>query len=321
MKMLKKSASFVISLLLLAVPLLAILNRQNIYDWWTLRGYKPQARIVELNSQNTMTGYAAKVFYVNKPDLLGKSDFNNKCTSSEQTIVLGCYIRNRGIYLLSVSDSRLSGVEQVTAAHEMLHAVYDRLSIKERSKVDQMTESTYNKLSDQRIKMNVESYRSRDASVVPNELHSILATEVRELPAELEQYYKKYFYDRLKIVSFSEQYEQEFTIREAKVAEYDQQLKTLKATIDSQNNSLDSQGWSIDQESKILDTLLAAKKISEYNAAIPNYQRIVERYNSLLKSLKANISTYNSTVEIRNAVVGEEKSLYQSINSNLPDSR
>ena len=51
--------------------------------------------------------------------------------------MLGCYHSNQdGIFLYNVQDARLAGVQQVTAAHEMLHAAYDRLSTKDKNYVD-----------------------------------------------------------------------------------------------------------------------------------------------------------------------------------------
>ena len=42
-------------------------------------------------------------------------------TSWLKTAVLGCYA-NREISIFNVTDQRLDGIREVTAAHEMLHA-------------------------------------------------------------------------------------------------------------------------------------------------------------------------------------------------------
>ena len=79
-----------------------------------------------------MTDKGRNLFYVYDPQLLDKDGFNTQCTIEEQSIVLGCY-DGSGIYLYDISDVRLEGVEEVTSAHEMLHAAYGRLSAKEKS--------------------------------------------------------------------------------------------------------------------------------------------------------------------------------------------
>src|SRR5690606_25698564 len=119
-----------------------------------------------------------RLFYVHNPELLNKVDFQGKCLHTEETIVLGCYITNSKIYVFDVSDERLHGVEEVTAAHEMLHAAYDRLNAKEKTRIDGMLSEVFNQSTDERLKATVESYRKRDPSVVPNELHSIIGTEI-----------------------------------------------------------------------------------------------------------------------------------------------
>jgi hypothetical protein len=99
-------------------------NRQNIIDWWRLWNYQAPAAIAQLATQDTMTAYARRIFYVNNAALDSKTVFSKQCPNNggEQTIVLGCYHSNQaGIFLLGVTDPRLNGVEQVTAAHEMLH--------------------------------------------------------------------------------------------------------------------------------------------------------------------------------------------------------
>ena len=317
----KKSATYLVSAVLLLSPVIAYWQRQNIYDWYRLRGYEAPAEIASLADQTTMVGYARKVFYVARPELQDKSDFSKNCTIVEKTIVLGCYRSGLGIFVYNVSDARLNGVLQVTSAHEMLHAAYERLSNKERLRVDTMTAEAYASITDERIKKNVESYRARDAAVVPNELHSILGTEVRELPAELETYYKKYFTDRSKIVGYSEQYEAEFTKREDAVAAYDQQLKDLKSKITSLNDSLATQGARIEAENARLESLAAARKIGEYNASIPNYQNMINAYNADVSALKSAIEQYNGIVDARNAIVTEEQELINAIDSSVPASK
>jgi len=317
----KKVASYLLTTLFVVAPLAAYLQRQNIYDAWRLRNYDVPAQVASLATDTTMDDYARKVFYVSRPQLQDRDTFRASCSDFEKTIVLGCYRSGVGIFVYNVSDSRLNGVLQVTSAHEMLHAAYERLSRKDKANVDQLTAEAYASLTDKRVIKNIESYRSRDASVVPNELHSILATEVRILPAELENYYRRYFIDRSKIVGFSEQYEGEFTKREEAVAAYDAQLTTIKSDIASLNASLDDGGKDIERKNNELDSLLAQRSISTYNSKIPAYQRAVANYNADVGSLKAAINSYNDIVDMRNNIVTEEQELINAIDSSVPTTK
>ncbi len=317
----KKSLSVAALLLLIASPVIVLVERQNLYDWWKLRNYTASPEVEALARNTTMDPLAKKIFFVAHPELQQSTDFRASCTVIEQTIVLGCYRTGSGIFLYNVNDPRLNGVLEVTSAHEMLHAAYERLNFKEKDRINKLTAAAYASLTDDRIKKNVEAYRSRDQSIVPNELHSILGTEVRNLPPELENYYKKYFTDRGKIVNYSELYEAEFTSREAAVAAYDAQLKEMKKNIENLNASLDAQAKIIEQEDRRLQSLLNARDVNNYNAGIPHYQQLILAYNSDVSRLKKTIMLYNSIVDKRNSIVGEEQQLINAIDSSVPASK
>jgi uncharacterized protein YukE len=221
------------------------------------------------------------------------------------------------IYVFDVDDDRLEGVEQVTAAHEMLHAVYDRLSDSEKEEIDMLVLEYFNNSGDERLKKSIESYKRRDPSVVPNELHSILATEIRELPQELEIHYSKYFVDRLSVVTLSEAYESEFTKLEDQIEEYDTQLARLSANIESQEVQLEQLGVALTQEQSRLDSLRSDPSI--YNSAVDEFNQKVREYNNLLESLKNDIAEYNIMVEKRNSIAVEEQGLIEAIDTRVPE--
>ncbi len=294
-------------------------QRFNLYDWARSRSYQPPAAVVQLATDTTMTDRTRRMFYAYHPSLESREAFNQHCTDNEQTIVLGCYVRGRGIYLYNVTEQRLQGILQVTAAHETLHAAYDRLSAQDRRHVDGLTAQAYAALTDERIRSNIDSYRQRDPSIVPNELHSILATEVRVLPEVLENYYKRYFSNRSTIVGFSEQYESEFTSRKQKVAEYDAKLLDLKAQIDGLESNRAQQLTQINSEEERLQNLRRANQIATYNAGIPAYQQLVRDYNADVRREQALIEEYNSVVSIRNTLALEENALLEAIDSRADD--
>ncbi len=311
----RRFTTLFLSLVLVGLTAFAWFQRYNIYDFWRLRGYEPPARVVQLAADTTMTDYGRKLFYVNHPELQDKQAFNSSCTISEQSIVLGCFVRSGGIYLYDVTDERLNGVQQVTAAHEVLHAAYDRLSGGERERVDGLTQSVFASQTNERIIETVQAYRDRDPSVVPNELHSILATEVRNLPSELEDYYKRYFTDRQVVVNYSEQYEAAFREREAKVEAYEKQLESLKARIETLEASLLQQEQQLAAERARMDALLQSGQNQAYNSAVPGFNERVRRYNSDVAKIQALIDDFNRIVAERNAIALEENELIKAIDS------
>jgi hypothetical protein len=306
-------------LLWVAVLPLVIIHRQDIVDWWRLRDYHPPTVISAISQQDTMTAYGQKVFYVNVPEVTGKDKFNQECPSSaaEQTIVLGCYHAGQnGIYLYDVTDPRLDGVEQVTAAHEMLHAAYERLTGKQKADINKLLEDFYhNGLHDERIAKTIDAYKATEPNDVVNEMHSIFGTEVMNLPAPLEEHYRQYFKDRSQVVAFAEKYQSEFTSRQDAVAHYDAQLANMKSQIDSMESDLKSKQSAISQRQKELVSLRSSGDAAGYNAGVPGYNASIEAYNSEVQQLRSLISQYNQLVATRNSVALEENELAQDLNS------
>ena len=318
---LSRPASYIVLVIWFGLLGLAALNRQNISDWWQLRHYQAPPAIAQLATQDTMTGYARKVFYVNHPALDSKSIFPTACPDNggEQTIVLGCYHSDQaGIFLLNVTDSRLNGVEQVTAAHEMLHAAYDRLSGSERKKVDDMLMNYYSHdLKDPRLIATIAAYKKSEPHDVVNEMHSVFGTEVAKLPTGLEEYYNRYFTDRSKITGFATSYEEEFTNRQTAVANDDTQLSNLKSQINTMQADLKSKQDAINAQQSQLLALKNANNISAYNAGVPGFNQQVDNYNSEVDTLQALVNQYNQLVASRNATALEQDQLINELSSKV----
>ncbi len=295
-----------------------ITQHQNIYDQWKLHGYTPTKSVAELATQASLTNYARKIYYVNHPQILKGNLFTQACPNEarEKTIILGCYRGGQqGISLLGVSEPLLNGVEQVTAAHEMLHAAYDRLSSGDRIKIDAMLESFYkNELHDSRILAIIDAYKISEPNDVVNEMHSVFGSEIAKLPQPLEQYYKRYFIDRGLVTGFAAKYQAEFTNRQNAILKYDEQLMSLKTQIGAMESELrDKLAVVNNQQANLLS--LRNSDVRAYNAGVPGYNNLVDNYNSEADNLQSLISQYNQLVASRNAVVVEEDQLAKQLSS------
>ena len=294
---------------------LAVVYRQDILDRWSLLNYKVPADIVALANSASMQGRGRDMFYVSQPKVEAKDAFNNNCTNnSEQSIVLGCYSAQR-IYVYDVTDARLNGVKEVTAAHEMLHAAYDRLSAGDRKNVDAMVQAQLAKISDPRLNELIKLYNQQEPGELLNEMHSILGTEYGGLSPQLETYYKQYFGDRAKLVGYASAYAAIFTESQARISGYDTQLVALKKQIDSNSAQLDAQKASIDVQNSQLGSLRSSDP-SAYNAAVPGFNASVRSYNDLAAKTRKLISQYNDLVSRRNSEVAVQNGLYHSLDSN-----
>lgn len=307
-------------LALLSFPVLIYFNAQALSDWWQLRGYTPPSAVVTLASQDTMIPSAKHTFYVNHPDIESNaSQFRTDCNESEKTIILGCYRSNQdGIFLYNVQDSRLFGIQQVTAAHEMLHAAYDRLSGHDKNYVDGLLWDYYNNgLHDQRIIDTINSYRQTEPNDIVNEMHSIFGTEVASLPAPLEAYYTRYFTNRQAVASYAAGYQAEFTSRENQIKADDARLAQLKSDISSEEQSLQTQLDQINSDRARLDSLRGSSNITEYNSNVGSFNSEVSAYNAGVDRLRSDINTYNQLVTARNAIAVDLNSLSQAIDTRL----
>lgn len=311
---------YIVLTFLVALNLTVWIKREQIGDWWRLRNYQPSAEIVGLTTDTSMTDHGKHLFYINHPSLESKDAFNMHCSDrGEETAVLGCYHGDRqGIYLYAVTDTRLNGVRQVTAAHEMLHQAYDRLSETERDRVNGLLEAFYKSgIIGEDITSKIDSYKTQAEAILPNEMHSIFGSEVRNLPAELEEYYERYFVDRHKVVAFSEAYRAEFTRRQELVKQYDAQLETLKQRITSNKAELEEKMSFLKAKESEIEQDVAARNQAKYSADVQAYNSTVNLYNALLTATRNRIAEYNEIVAKRNDIAVQEQSLQQALDSRL----
>ncbi|MEI6237405.1 MAG: hypothetical protein WCP03_02285, partial [Candidatus Saccharibacteria bacterium] len=244
------------------------------------------------------------------------STFGDKCKQSEQTIVLGCY-NGLNIYLFKVDDSQLDGVEQVTAAHEMLHAAYNRLSTSERKRVDEMVQLAFKRISDPRITTLADSYQKQEPGSVPNELHSIMATEVKDIGPELEAYYSRYFDDSSKVVAYANGYQKVFDDINLQVEKYDADLALRKAEIERREADLETQGKHLQTQKASLDSLSSNRQNAQYNIQANTYNSDVNSYNNEVAEVQKLVEEYNRLVLIRNALNIQQQNLAQNLNSRV----
>ncbi len=319
MSKLRLSLILAVSIIILAgVYSIVILERQNILDWLSLLNYKPPQEIAAVANEDEMLPYTKRVFYVNKPQIDSKQVFAKYCpNSSEQTVVLGCYHSGQnGIFILSVNNSKLSGIEQVTAAYETLHAIYQRLDGSEQTQLNtELLNFEHSGLNSLVVKQQIASFEKTEPTQVLNEMTSLFGTEVQSLPPSLNSFYAKYFSNRQVIVNLYDSYEAAFTSRESLINADDQQLSSINSLINSEELSLKDRMSSLNDQQSTLDQEKAAGQINLYNQNAGVYNQNVDQYNSLVEKVKVQVDEYNAIVSQRNSIALEEQQLYQAITS------
>ena len=139
-----RAASLVIVIITLSI--VTLLYGYRIYDYFAAQAFTPSAEVGAIHDSLRLTDQASNILYASQPKLQSGEDFNQSCKSTERTAaILGCYHLSR-IYVYNITNAELVGANEVTTAHEMLHAAYERLNVFERTHVDQMVNDEYQRV-------------------------------------------------------------------------------------------------------------------------------------------------------------------------------
>jgi hypothetical protein len=169
---------------------LAAFNRQHIRDWWTLRSYQPSTQVSQLATNAGFNNEGRRLFYISNPQFVSQADLDQTCSPEN----LGCIKPNGQIFLLQVSPVESQDDLVVTAAHEMLHQAYRRLSNTEKATLAKLSEAYLASSDNDSLKTEMAGITDPDERA--DELHSILGSEILDLPSGLIEHYDRYFSDR-----------------------------------------------------------------------------------------------------------------------------
>lgn len=304
-----------------AIAVVIVLHRQYFIDQITVMQFQPSEQVARMVTRAGLSEKGKFYLYASQADISDRDVFNSACGSllNEKTIILGCYTgAQKRIYIYNVTDSRLDGVEDVTAAHEMLHAAYDRLTSSEKDSVNTLLSEQQKTITDQRLLDTIKEYESSEPGQIMNELHSIFATELRSLSPELEAYYAQYFSDRTAVVALKEKYEKVFTDLEKQQAELVSKLNELATDINSRQVAYQT---SLAQLNADIETFNAAASQAGLLTAKDYYSQraILESRITAIETERTEISNeievYNSKKKELDALNVQAESLNQSIDS------
>lgn len=311
----------ILSLCILVTAVVIFVYRQQLIDHFAVWQFTPTPEVVAIADRAQLNSTGRHYFYASRPELQERDVFNQSCTTrrSEATAVLGCYVSQR-IYLFDVSDERLAGIEEVTAAHEMLHAAYDRLSPEEKTRVNGLLEARAAQITDQAFLDLMKEYEKTEPGERLNELHSLIGTQVADVGSELEAYYGRYFMDRGRVARMYHDYESVFT---AVKQQQEQLARDLDAVVDQINRATIeyNQGVTeLNQDIQVFNQQAQSGRFSsqsEFNAertVLITRQQQLQGDRTLIDGY---IATYNTLRQQLIAVNGQAEALNRSINSNL----
>ncbi len=312
----KKIASAICIVIILACGAYLLLQQDFMKDRLKAWTFKPSAEVAKVEEKLNLTDDGKLIFHASEPVLEQQDDFNKHCESHEKEIsILGCYT-NRKIYLYDIKTDELPGVVESTAAHELLHAIWERLSASEQntiqSKLDQVYKDNFNLLS-----KDLEIY---NASEQDEELYVRAATQIANLPKELEEHYARYFNDQDAVVAYYDSYITPFRKLEKEMEDLEKELKDLGVKIDQETAEYETRAnnlsTAVDEFNNCANTVNCFSSQYAFNTRRNELLAEQSAIDALYEQLSSDINSYNQKVEKYNNNLLRTKELENVINSN-----
>lgn len=313
-----KKVIFVVVLagVFLVLMVMMFVNRTLISD--TLRGlfYHPSDEMISIREELKLTDDGVRVFNASFPVLNERNEFNERCESHDSNIyILGCYTAG-GIYVYNIADDRFDGIREVTSAHELLHAVYARMSDSEKISLSVLLEEVY-RGHNKTLGKELAIY---DGTERYDELHSRIGTEIKDLPEELEKHYAKVFQDQDYIVSLYEKYSTPLCELKETFERLETELTSLKEEIETKKTKYETEVGSFNKEVAEFNNCAGTVGCyaNDYDFRVKR-EELVARKN-ILDGLHLEITElvgkYNGKVEEYNQNIEKNEALTAVINSN-----
>lgn len=213
--------------------------------WW----YQESAKVSALRQDLELTETGERIFLATQPAIEEAEDFNLHCGEHRDDVsLLGCYNGGK-IYVYDVKLDSLQDSNKVTAAHELLHAVWSRLSKSERQDLERLL-GEFGQEHAEWAEGEVDLYDEQERL---EELYVRVGTKLKEIPQSLEEHYQKYFANRSKIVGYYESYQAPFReLREAN--------EKIRARVIELGAEIEQERASYEQRSAVL-----TRRIEEFN--------------------------------------------------------
>lgn len=282
--------------------------------------YEPTTEMEDIIDELELTERGLRIFKATKPALQTRDDFNlSGCNDiyENRPSTLGCY-DSTNIYIYDSENEDLDGLEESTAAHELLHAIWQRLKFYDtdrlRPLLDQVYTQHHEQFSDYMDGYSDDQYYT--------ELHSVIGTEIpaSQLPVELREHYESYFADYDKIYGYFEQYDGVLTQITAEVAALGEQIEQERAVIADREQYYTEAAEQLEQD--IEDHNSRSEVPGDAEAYEAEYYELIARREALIAYYEETarlVDEINQKIRDYNTKALYHNDLLQSIDSKPQD--
>ena len=311
----------IISLAIIGLVLFLIfgIDYSALSDILAAQGYEPTPEMAKLLEKDDLTSTGKRIFNASRPELQDAAEFNQNCYSSQESnsSVLGCYTKKR-VYVYNITDSELDGIRETVLAHELLHAVWARLSSREKENLQDDLESVY-KANKDALAAHMKTYSSDEYY---DELHSVIGSQIPEssLTSDLSKHYARYFNNRETIVGYFNKYNGKFEKLEQEASSLAGQIDEKRAEIEQRTAKYKADFNSLSTDIENFNNRAASGSFASQSEFQAERAELLNRQNQLnadYDALSNIIDETNALIERYNDNVTASNKLYDTINSRV----
>lgn len=284
-------------LVVVVVALNWMIDQTVVWDMWRGLSYRPDEAMQEIEEALELTSTGRRIFAATQPVVEGANGFNEHCGEHDDDVsVLGCYADGQ-IYIYRITDEQLALANKVTAAHELLHAVWERMSVSEQERVQEWLDE----VRTQNAAWFADELETYDKEDEIEEIYTRAGTKLAELPEGLEEHYAKYFKNRGRIVEMYKAYEAPFEKLRSEISELYDEIERVRIEIENEREQYLDDVDALD--AKIDRFNVCANTANCFTTAEFNAQRsglVAER-----EALEARRAQLNQKIDENNARIDE----------------
>ena len=295
---------------------LRFVNFSALLDNINAQGYDLSGELAEIVQNLRLTSKGERILRGTRAELQNSDAFNGSCKRSKENIILlGCYSGNH-IYVYNIKDNDLPGIREATMAHELLHAIWARMSNEEKDTIKPALDVVYEKNKD--LQKHLKLY---DKTEYYDELHSIIGSQINsdQLPDVLRTHYEKYFTDQDIPANYYHKYSDKLATIEKRLEELEKLMQETKNAIQERSEKYESENEQLSQDilsfnSRANKGLIAEEEFEVQRAELVRRQTALKTEYDALLGLR---DKYNAYVTEYNQYVVFTNKAYNSMNSKL----